>query len=63
MSNQSRYLAGLVSGIANHSNALAMAEAAARIRKPSQWPSVSKRKPVAVVLIEAAMALRVPMNP
>jgi hypothetical protein len=49
-SNQSRYLAGFVSGIAAHSNAVATAEAATRIRKPSQWPSASKRKPIAVVL-------------
>jgi hypothetical protein len=61
--NQSRYLAGLVSGIASHSNAVAIAEAAARIRNPSQLPSASKRNPVAVVLIEAAMAIRVPMAP
>src|SRR5262249_18714629 len=47
--NQSRYLAGLVSGIASHSNAVAIAEAAVRIRKPSQLPSASKRNPVAVV--------------
>jgi hypothetical protein len=32
--NQSRYLAGSVSGIAAHTSAVAMAEAAARIRKP-----------------------------
>jgi hypothetical protein len=61
--NQSRYLAGLVSGIATHNNAVAIAEATARIRKPSQLPSASKRNPVAVVLIEAAMAISVPMNP
>src|SRR5262245_17245477 len=61
--NQSRYLAGIVSGIAAHSKAVATAETAARIRKPSQWPRASKRKPVAVVLIEAAMAIRVPTAP
>ena len=62
-SNQSRYLAGIVSGIAAHSNVVAMAEAAARIRKPSQWPSPWKINPVAVVLIEAAMAIKVPTDP
>jgi hypothetical protein len=61
--NQSRYLAGSVSGIAAHSSAVAMAEAAARIRKPSHWPSSWKIKPVAVVLIEAAIAIRVPTDP
>src|SRR6516162_11580038 len=62
-SNQSRYLAGIVSGNAAHNDAVAIAEAAARIRKPSHWPSPSKRKPVAAVLIEAAMAIRVPTAP
>src|SRR5207245_11347017 len=55
-SNQSRYVAGIVSGIAAHNNAVAIAEAAARIRKPSHWPSPSKRKPVAVVLIGRVVA-------
>src|SRR6185437_2130806 len=41
--NQSRYLAGLVSGIATQSKAVAITEAAARIKKPSQLPSASKR--------------------
>jgi len=60
---QSRYFAGVVSGIAAHSNVVAMAEATAKIKKPSQRPRPSNIKPVAAVLIEAAIAIRVPMNP
>ena len=33
--HQSRYFAGTVSGMAAHSNAVAMADTAAKIRKPS----------------------------
>src|SRR5439155_4600931 len=61
--NQSRYLAGVVSGIAAQSNAVAVAEATPKIKKPSQRSRPSNIKPVTAVLIEAAMAIRVPMNP
>lgn len=46
-----KILAGLVSGIADHSNAVAIAAAPAKIRKPSEFPRLSKIKPVTPVLI------------
>src|SRR5437764_1063407 len=61
--DQSRYLAGVVSGIAAQSNAVAVAEATPKIKKPSQRSRPSNIKPVTAVLIEAAIAIRVPMNP
>src|SRR5712691_2623928 len=63
VSYQSRYSAGLVSGMASHSKSVAAAATPASVKKPAQWPKLWNRNPVAAVLSEAATAISVPTIP